>query len=278
MGRVDIVDIGTAKRAEGREPGAACDHVVRAEDHFAEPPGCIANELGQGDARHSALQGRHQLDAAGERRVLNLHPSPADRLVMVPAPRRTIPASEIRPFDNWPTPLAIKDQGPYGACNSFASAMVNEFATWQTGQPHVPLSGWWPYGMLVHGHDVGSNILQALELMREYGCGTESDVAYGDFSGRYPPAVNAHALGFRVEVAARHEIGLAKMMIEHLASVARQNGVNLLRLETGIHQHEAIGLYERVGFALIPPFGPYPVDPLSRCYEKRIGEEEAGEG
>jgi GNAT superfamily N-acetyltransferase len=64
--------------------------------------------------------------------------------------------------------------------------------------------------------------------------------------------------------------GLSKLMLEHLAAYALEHGVNLLRLETGIHQREAISLYERTGFVQIPPFGPYPVDPLSRCYEKRI--------
>jgi len=43
-----------------------------------------------------------------------------------------------------------------------------------------------------------------------------------------------------------------------------------LRLETGIHQHAAIGLYEREGFRPIPPFGEYKDDPLSRFYEKQI--------
>jgi hypothetical protein len=46
--------------------------------------------------------------------------------------------------------------------------------------------------------------------------------------------------------------------------------VDLLRLETGIHQAAAIRLYEGLGFQRIPPFGPYTEDPLSRCYEKRI--------
>ena len=64
--------------------------------------------------------------------------------------------------------------------------------------------------------------------------------------------------------------GLSKLMLEHLAAYALERGVNLLRLETGIHQREAIGLYERMGFVQIPPFGPYPNDRLSRCYEKRI--------
>ena len=66
-------------------------------------------------------------------------------------------------------------------------------------------------------------------------------------------------------------LGLAKQMVNHLADYARAHGVGLLRLETGIHQTEAIGLYEGLGFYRIPPFGPYREDPLSLCYEKRIG-------
>jgi GNAT superfamily N-acetyltransferase len=64
--------------------------------------------------------------------------------------------------------------------------------------------------------------------------------------------------------------GLAKRLIDHLAAYACEQGVYLLRLETGIHQKEAIGLYERMGFQLIPPFGIYKPDPLSLCYEKPI--------
>lgn len=65
-------------------------------------------------------------------------------------------------------------------------------------------------------------------------------------------------------------LGFARLMLEHLAEYARSNAVEILRLETGIHQHEAIGLYERVGFRSIPPFGEYRPDPLSKFYEKRI--------
>jgi GNAT superfamily N-acetyltransferase len=64
--------------------------------------------------------------------------------------------------------------------------------------------------------------------------------------------------------------GLAKRMLDHLAEHARQQGVGLLRLETGIYQTEAIGLYERMGFVRIDPFGEYRPDPLSIFYEKRI--------
>jgi len=67
-------------------------------------------------------------------------------------------------------------------------------------------------------------------------------------------------------------LGLAKQMLEHLAGHARSHGVMLLRLETGIHQHAAIGLYERMGFYVVPPFGDYRDDPLSRFYEKTLSK------
>lgn len=62
--------------------------------------------------------------------------------------------------------------------------------------------------------------------------------------------------------------GYGQKLLDHLAGHARAHGVTLLRLETGIHQQAAIGLYEKVGFRRIPPFGPYTNDPLSLCYEK----------
>jgi len=43
------------------------------------------------------------------------------------------------------------------------------------------------------------------------------------------------------------------------------------RLETGIHQHEAINLYKRLGYLVIAPFGDYTEDPLSVFMEKKIG-------
>jgi GNAT superfamily N-acetyltransferase len=66
-------------------------------------------------------------------------------------------------------------------------------------------------------------------------------------------------------------LGLGKLMLNHLAGYAQQQGVAILRLETGIYQTEAIGLYEGFGFQRIPPFGAYKEDPLSLFYEKYIG-------
>src|SRR5262245_16369901 len=65
-------------------------------------------------------------------------------------------------------------------------------------------------------------------------------------------------------------LGFGKLMLDHLTVYARNRGVGLLRLETGIHQHAAIALYERAGFQSVPPFGQYRDDPLSRFYEKSI--------
>ena len=65
-------------------------------------------------------------------------------------------------------------------------------------------------------------------------------------------------------------LGFGKSMLNHLADHALSNNITLLRLETGIHQREAIGLYEQFGFNRIPPFGPYTDDPLNRFYEKRL--------
>jgi GNAT superfamily N-acetyltransferase len=64
--------------------------------------------------------------------------------------------------------------------------------------------------------------------------------------------------------------GFAKRMLDHVADYARSHGIPVLRLETGIHQREAIRLYERQGFYRISPFGTYTDDPLSLCYEKRL--------
>ena len=65
-------------------------------------------------------------------------------------------------------------------------------------------------------------------------------------------------------------LGLAKLMLEHLTAITREHHIYLLRLETGILQKEAIGLYERMGFQSIPPFGEYVEDPLARFFEKKI--------
>ena len=65
-------------------------------------------------------------------------------------------------------------------------------------------------------------------------------------------------------------LGLGKRMLGELAAHARSRGVRLLRLETGVDQTEAIGLYEGFGFRRRPPFGAYRDDPLSLFFEKEL--------
>ena len=67
--------------------------------------------------------------------------------------------------------------------------------------------------------------------------------------------------------------GLGKMMLDYLTDYGRERGVGVLRLETGVYQKEAIGLYGASGFQRIPPFAAYADDPLSLFFEKRISPE-----
>lgn len=64
--------------------------------------------------------------------------------------------------------------------------------------------------------------------------------------------------------------GFARAMLEHLAAHVRTAGVSKLRLETGVHQAEAVALYEKFGFLRIGPFGNYTDDPLSLFLEMSI--------
>jgi putative acetyltransferase len=65
-------------------------------------------------------------------------------------------------------------------------------------------------------------------------------------------------------------LGFGKLLLDHLADYARAHEVDLLRLETGVHQPAAIRLYERMGFRRISPFGDYVEDRLCLYYEKCI--------
>lgn len=63
---------------------------------------------------------------------------------------------------------------------------------------------------------------------------------------------------------------LGRRILEGLEAHAAENGQSCLRLETGIHQPEAIGLYRAAGYREIGPFGSYGPDPLSLFMEKRL--------
>jgi putative acetyltransferase len=65
-------------------------------------------------------------------------------------------------------------------------------------------------------------------------------------------------------------LGLGRRLLTALDEQARREGLGRLRLETGIHQPEALGLFRAVGFTEIAPFGDYGPDPLSVFLEKPL--------
>lgn len=64
--------------------------------------------------------------------------------------------------------------------------------------------------------------------------------------------------------------GISKLLMEELESHLRAQGIELARLETGVHQPEALKLYETLGYDRRAPFGSYAEDPLSVFMEKRL--------
>jgi GNAT superfamily N-acetyltransferase len=64
--------------------------------------------------------------------------------------------------------------------------------------------------------------------------------------------------------------GLAREMLAHLERTARDAGAEVMVLETGTAQPEALALYESSGYASIPGFGFYKDAPLSRCLARRL--------
>jgi putative acetyltransferase len=62
--------------------------------------------------------------------------------------------------------------------------------------------------------------------------------------------------------------GYSRALMTHLECEARALGYRLARLETGVHQPEALGLYRVLGYVECGPFGSYRPDPLSVFMEK----------
>lgn len=62
--------------------------------------------------------------------------------------------------------------------------------------------------------------------------------------------------------------GLARLVLAHLEDTARLAGAEVMVLETGEKQPEAIELYTSAGYRRIPAFGYYRDSPLVRCFAK----------
>ena len=63
-------------------------------------------------------------------------------------------------------------------------------------------------------------------------------------------------------------LGLAKKLMQRIEDEAVAHGKLVARLETGIHQPEALGLYRAIGYSDRGPFGDYADDPNSVFMEK----------
>ncbi|MBE9637728.1 GNAT family N-acetyltransferase [Salipiger mangrovisoli] len=65
-------------------------------------------------------------------------------------------------------------------------------------------------------------------------------------------------------------LGLARRLLDQLEAVAREEGIPLLRLETGDKLPAALALYESAGFAPCGAFGGYVENNSSLFYEKPL--------
>lgn len=64
--------------------------------------------------------------------------------------------------------------------------------------------------------------------------------------------------------------GVARRLLVHLEATAAAEGVEVVVLETGTQQPEAIGLYTSSGYQPIPGYGFYCGSDLSRCFGRRL--------
>lgn len=63
---------------------------------------------------------------------------------------------------------------------------------------------------------------------------------------------------------------LGRAILRCIEDEAQTAGLSCLRLETGIHQAEALALYGSAGYRSCEAFGEYRPDPLSTFMEKRL--------
>lgn len=88
-------------------------------------------------------------------------------------------------------------------------------------------------------------------------------------------ALRADAAGYgevkRIYVPPRGRgLGLGRRLMTAIETEARRRSLSCLRLETGIHQPEALGLFRATGFREITAFADYAPDPLSVFMEKAL--------
>lgn len=82
-------------------------------------------------------------------------------------------------------------------------------------------------------------------------------------------ALSAEIKRMYVAPAARGA-GHARQVLAHLEATAAAAGAEVMILETGTAQPEAIALYTSAGYIRIPSFGHYKDEPMNRCFAKLL--------
>jgi GNAT superfamily N-acetyltransferase len=78
--------------------------------------------------------------------------------------------------------------------------------------------------------------------------------------------------------AAVRRTGVARAVLAHLEQTAAAAGVEVMVLETGVKQPEALRLYESSGYVPVPSFGYYRDYPTARHLGKRLTPAEGAAG
>lgn len=74
-----------------------------------------------------------------------------------------------------------------------------------------------------------------------------------------------------IVVTGSRELGIGRLVMNELETIARLQGAPRVILQTGDRQPEAVQLYERLGYTRIPIYEPYvEAIPFSICFEKQL--------
>ena len=133
---------------------------------------------------------------------------------------------------------------------AYWSEMAQRYGENDGDTPLVPLHGvvrW----LLVHSDDgevVGCGAVQPLAATVE-----DAPSHIGEVKRVYVvPSARGH--------------GHSRLLMAHLVRIAREQGYRALWLDTGTPQHEAIALYERLGWRQIERYGQFAQDERTLCY------------
>lgn len=95
----------------------------------------------------------------------------------------------------------------------------------------------------------------------------EKSIGCGAFKNIEPDVIEVKRMYMLPEYRSK---GFASMILDELENWASASGYKTARLETGKRQPEAIALYKRKGYSIIPNYGKYIGIDNSVCFEKTL--------